>query len=110
MSKEIEHLPAITERTFRHIFSHPPPTIEPEEGAIPLSHYFWIIRRQSWKIALFVATCLVATLLSRRGCSRFTNQLRLSASIAMPRAELWETKPRSRVADHRMRINILRRR
>jgi len=62
MGKEIEHLPALAEPNFpAYLQPIQPPNIEPEEGAIPLSHYFWIIRRQSWKIALFVATCLVAT-------------------------------------------------
>ncbi len=29
--------------------------------AVPLSHYFWILRRHLWKILAFVATCLLAT-------------------------------------------------
>ena len=29
--------------------------------AVPLSHYLWILRRHLWKIAAFVATCVLAT-------------------------------------------------
>ena len=36
-------------------------TVEAEEATIPLSHYFWIIRRQAWKIAAFVTASLVIT-------------------------------------------------
>jgi len=34
---------------------------EPETPAVPLSHYLWILRRQLWKIAAFVATCVLVT-------------------------------------------------
>src|SRR5579872_1126440 len=36
---------------------------EPEEPAVPLSHYFWIVRRHRWNILAFVATCVIATLI-----------------------------------------------
>ena len=35
--------------------------LEPEEPAVPLAHYLWILRRQWWKILAFVVFCLVAT-------------------------------------------------
>src|ERR1035438_9316177 len=34
---------------------------EPEAPAVPLSHYFWILRRHRWKIVAFVAACVLAT-------------------------------------------------
>jgi polysaccharide biosynthesis transport protein len=34
---------------------------EPETPSVPLSHYLWILRRQRWKIAAFVATCVLVT-------------------------------------------------
>jgi capsular exopolysaccharide synthesis family protein len=34
---------------------------EPARPTVPLSHYFWILRRHIWKILAFVATCLLAT-------------------------------------------------
>jgi succinoglycan biosynthesis transport protein ExoP len=40
-----------------------PPQLEfePETPAVPLSHYLWILRRHRWKIAAFVATCVLVT-------------------------------------------------
>lgn len=35
--------------------------MEPEEAAVPLSHYLWILRRQWWKILAFVVFCVAAT-------------------------------------------------
>jgi len=32
--------------------------VESESGSVPLSHYLWILRRQSWKIIAFVAVCV----------------------------------------------------
>ncbi len=32
-----------------------------EPGPIPLRHYFWILRRNLWKISIFVAVCLLLT-------------------------------------------------
>lgn len=40
-----------------------PPTHEPIQGALPISHYLWVVRRQSWKIAAFIATSLLLTLI-----------------------------------------------
>jgi capsular exopolysaccharide synthesis family protein len=36
---------------------------EPEEQAIPLSHYLWVLRRHRWKIIAFVGISVVATLI-----------------------------------------------
>lgn len=35
--------------------------LEPEDAAVPLSQYFWILRRQMWKIITFVVIAMVAT-------------------------------------------------
>ena len=34
---------------------------EPEDDAVPLSRYLWILRRHCWKILAFVVTCVAAT-------------------------------------------------
>ena len=53
-------LPAVT-------YTLPPPPAwygadpEPEEPTVPLSHYLWILKRHRYKIAAFVATCVIAT-------------------------------------------------
>jgi capsular exopolysaccharide synthesis family protein len=39
----------------------PQQDFEPEAPAVPLSHYFWILRRHLWKIVAFVAACVLAT-------------------------------------------------
>ncbi|HEX4231926.1 MAG TPA: polysaccharide biosynthesis tyrosine autokinase [Bryobacteraceae bacterium] len=61
MSKEIEQLPAIyaQDAIANANYYNPPP--EPEEAGIPLSHYAWIIRRQAWKILVFVLTSMIGT-------------------------------------------------
>ncbi len=35
----------------------------PEQKAVPLAHYLWILRRQRWKIIAFVFACVTATLI-----------------------------------------------
>ena len=43
---------------------HPPGwDPEPEEPAVPLSHYLWILKRHRWKILAFVSACVIATLI-----------------------------------------------
>jgi len=39
----------------------PQQEIEPDVPAVPLSHYFWVLRRHFWKIVVFVAACVLAT-------------------------------------------------
>jgi capsular exopolysaccharide synthesis family protein len=34
---------------------------EPETPAVPLSHYYWILRRHRWEIVAFVTSCVLAT-------------------------------------------------
>jgi len=38
-----------------------PQESEPEEQAVPFSHYLWILKRHRWKILAFVLTCVLAT-------------------------------------------------
>jgi len=35
----------------------------PEQSAVPLAHYLWILRRHRWKILAFVFACVTATLI-----------------------------------------------
>ena len=37
--------------------------VEPEEAAIPMSHYFWVLRRHYGKMIAFVATCVLAAVI-----------------------------------------------
>ena len=35
----------------------------PEQSAVPLAHYLWILRRHRWKILAFIFACVTATLI-----------------------------------------------
>jgi capsular exopolysaccharide synthesis family protein len=35
----------------------------PEQSAVPLAHYLWILRRHQWKILILVFACVTATLI-----------------------------------------------
>src|SRR5580658_10030040 len=39
-----------------------PQGVDDQAPSVPLSHYLWLLRRQAWKIAAFVVTCMLATL------------------------------------------------
>ncbi|HET8550557.1 MAG TPA: hypothetical protein VFL57_21245, partial [Bryobacteraceae bacterium] len=41
----------------------PAPDFDGAQPSVPLSHYLWILRRHRWKIAGFVAACVLATLI-----------------------------------------------
>src|SRR6185312_5148476 len=55
-----EQLPAIIDQSI--LASSVSAAQDQIEASLPISHYVWIIKRQSWKIATFVAACLVITL------------------------------------------------
>ena len=57
-SASSENLPA---RGF-YVAVSPPQSTDIEAPPVPLSHYLWVLRRQAWKIATFVVTCVLATL------------------------------------------------
>jgi polysaccharide biosynthesis transport protein len=37
------------------------PELEPEPPSVPLTHYLWILNRHRWKIAAFIAVCVLIT-------------------------------------------------
>jgi succinoglycan biosynthesis transport protein ExoP len=59
------NLPAVIPDLFRAPYQAIPTgwDPEPEEPAVPLSHYFWILKRHRWRILAFMATCVIATLI-----------------------------------------------
>jgi len=63
--RQDRNLPAIIPDPFRIPQPQPMPAwdIEPEEPAVPLSHYLWIIKRHRWRILAFVATCVISTVI-----------------------------------------------
>ena len=38
-------------------------TEPPDQSAVPLAHYLWILRRHRWRILGFVAACTAATII-----------------------------------------------
>ena len=62
--KPDRNLPALIEQYPVTVSCPPPPALEaePEEMAIPLAHYLWILKRHRWQILAFVATCVLSTL------------------------------------------------
>ena len=58
------NLPALPFNSYGMTYYAPNPAQqepEPEEPAVPFSHYLWILKRQRWKILAFVLTCVLAT-------------------------------------------------
>jgi len=75
------HFPAVPE----HYAFYPPYAFqepESEEPAVPLSHYFWILRRQKWRILAFVFVCVVSTVVVS---SRLTPIYESTATIDIDR-------------------------
>src|SRR5215467_8320437 len=59
-----ERLPAVIPEAFRVPYNPVPNwDAEPDEPAVPLSHYLWILKRHRWRILAFVATCVIATII-----------------------------------------------
>jgi polysaccharide biosynthesis transport protein len=55
---------------------------EPAEAPVPLSHYFWIVRRHKWRIAAFVSVSVLATVFVS---SRLTPVYEATATIDIDR-------------------------
>ena len=55
---------------------------EPEESAVPLSHYLWILKRHRWKILSFAAVSVIATVIVS---SRLTPIYESTATIDIDR-------------------------
>lgn len=56
---------------------------EPEQQAVPLSHYLWILKRHRWEILAFVITSVIATVVVS---SRITPIYESTATIDIDRA------------------------
>ena len=57
---------------------------EPEEPAIPLSHYLWILKRRRWEILAFMAVAVIATVIVS---ARMTPIFESTATIDIDRQE-----------------------
>src|SRR5271165_6612956 len=82
MANEIQQLPALLEPDASGQPASYRPAFEQDAASIPISHYFWVLRRHAWKIAVFVATSLVVTFLIS---SRLTPIYEATATINIDR-------------------------
>ena len=57
---------------------------EPEEPAVPLSHYLWIVKRRRWEILSFMAVAVIATIIVS---ARMTPVYESTATIDIDRQE-----------------------
>src|SRR5262249_42262911 len=55
---------------------------ESDEGAVPLSHYIWILRSHWWKILGFMAACVISTVIIS---ARLTPIYEATASVDIDR-------------------------
>lgn len=69
-----EHLPVYPP----YAFAEP----EPEESAVPLSHYLWILKRHRWRILGFIAASVLSTIVVS---SRLTRIYESTATIDIDR-------------------------
>jgi len=62
-SRMQEIVPSVPPSQYQALGYYSPPQqdFDSETPKVPLSHYFWILRRHRWKILAFVATCVLAT-------------------------------------------------
>jgi capsular exopolysaccharide synthesis family protein len=60
-----EVIPPVQSNNLPAVAYYPPIPLqqefEPQTPSVPLSHYLWILRRHRWKMAAFVATCVLVT-------------------------------------------------
>ncbi|MEO8028251.1 MAG: polysaccharide biosynthesis tyrosine autokinase [Bryobacteraceae bacterium] len=96
------NLPAIPNPI--HVGPAPPPMFDydPEMagGAVPLSHYLWILRRHLWKILGFIAVCVAGTLLvSLRLTPIYESTTTIDVDRRMPTGVLGQESTQSTLND-----------
>lgn len=73
---------------------------EPDQPAVPVSHYFWILRRYRWKMAAFVAACTIGTLIvSKRLTPIYESTATIDIDRRMPLGVLGEDSVQQPVQD-----------
>ncbi len=72
----------------------------PEQSAIPLAHYIWILRRHRWKILTFVFACVTATLIvSARLTPIYESTVTVDIDRQMPSAIIGQDAGRTPLND-----------
>nr|AIW63117.1 EPS transport protein [uncultured bacterium] len=83
--KSDHHLPAVAEAfpvTPYIPLAAPAADAEGEEGAVPLTHYLWLLKRHRWKMLAFVAATVAATVIVS---SRLTPVYESTATVDVDR-------------------------
>jgi polysaccharide biosynthesis transport protein len=72
----------------------------PEEGAVPLAHYLWILRRHRWKIIAFVFACVAAAwIVSARLTPIYESTVTVDIDRQMPSAVIGQDAARAPLND-----------
>ncbi|MGD0361489.1 MAG: polysaccharide biosynthesis tyrosine autokinase [Bryobacteraceae bacterium] len=72
----------------------------PEQSAVPLAHYVWILRRHRWKILTFVLACAIATLIvSARLTPIYESTVTVDIDRQVPSAIIGQDAARSPLND-----------
>jgi capsular exopolysaccharide synthesis family protein len=81
---ESEALVPVTELLTRALAGYAAPIRQPEppDPTIPVSHYFWVLKRYRWQILAFVAVCTIATFIV---CSRMPPIYQSTATLDVDR-------------------------
>ena len=65
---------------------------EPEERALPLSHYIWVLKWHGWRILAFVLACVSATyLVSKRLTPLYEATTTIDVDRQMPRSGMGDS-------------------
>src|ERR1700683_791928 len=73
---------------------------QPEEGAVPLAHYLWILRRHRWKIIAFVFACVAAAwIVSARLTPIYESTVTVDIDRQMPSAVIGQDAARAPLND-----------
>lgn len=76
------------------------PDTEPEPPAVPLTHYFWILKRHRWKIAAFVLASLICTyIVSKRIVPIYESTTIVDVDRRMPTGIVGQEATTSAVSD-----------
>src|ERR1039458_7132005 len=76
------------------------PESEPEQPAVPLTHYLWILKRHRWKIAFFVlASVICAYLISKRLPPIYESTVTVDVDRRMPTGVVGQDANMSAVSD-----------
>jgi succinoglycan biosynthesis transport protein ExoP len=72
----------------------------PEQSAVPLAHYLWILRRHRWKIGVFIFACVTATLIvSARLTPIYESTVTVDIDRQMPSAIIGQDAGRTPLND-----------